>query len=177
MPAGGQRVVSANSVLGNGVNNSAVVTASTYVLAERFMSFDYHGGIGSSSRSNIPGATEVVGSGIVNDAFYFAEGTTTGNFAEYLTIENPEPYSASVAVTYLPASGAAGTTATYTVAANSRYTVNTSSAMPNQSFAMVLSCSSGFIVAERSMYFQYAGTETGGTDVIGFIPNPPVDHF
>jgi hypothetical protein len=50
--AGQQKVVIANTVLGQGVSNSATVTSDHPILAERFMSFVYHG---------IPGATDVLG--------------------------------------------------------------------------------------------------------------------
>jgi len=165
---GAQQVVNANSVLGNGVNNSAVVSSSQPILAERFMSFTYHGPVGTVSSSSIPGATDVLGATSVGQVYDFAEGYTGGSFGEYLTLQNPNATTTQVSVVYLPQSGAAPTVATYFVAAHSRYTILTNTVMPNQSFSMVV-LGSAPIVAERPMYFNYNG-DTGGSDVVGYQP-------
>ena len=170
IPAGGQQVISANAVLGSGgVNNSAHVSASLPILAERFISFTYTGPVGNSSTSSIPGASDVLGAPSPSATFLFAEGYTGGAFGEYLTIENPSATNtAHVTVTYLPANGQAPTVVTYTVAPSSRFTVFTNGVLGNQSFSMVVT-SDVSIVAERPMYFNYFGI-TGGSDVVGYQP-------
>jgi hypothetical protein len=170
LAAGAQVVVDANSVLGSaGVNNSVRVTAAQPILAERFMSFRFAGA------GPIPGATEVIGAPAPGYAAYFAEGYTGGQFSEFLTLENPDPTStAYVLVKYLPATGGAPTLRVYAVAAHSRATVYTNAEMPGQAFSMVVQ--SGMpIVAERPMYFAFNGTQTGGSDVVGYQPTdtPP----
>jgi kumamolisin len=165
---GQQRIFNAGSLLSG--NNSAHVSATAPVLAERFMSFKY--------LNQIPGASDVLGAVAPSGQFYFAEGYTGGQFSEYLTIENPNTSgTATVHVTFLPATGGAPRVQTYSVAASSRFTLNTASVMPKQSFSMEVTANIP-IVAERPMYFIYTGNQTGGTDVIGYqpagtIPAPP----
>ncbi len=163
-------IVNANSDLGSsGVNNSATVTADQPIVAERFMSFTYHGPVGvSTPSSSIPGATDVIGATQAGYWFGFAEGYSGGSFGEYLTLENPDPTNtAYVGITYLPASGAAPTTQVISIAPHSRYTLYTNNVMVGQSFSMIVE--SGLpIVAERPMYFVFSGTQTGGTDVVGY---------
>jgi len=162
---GQQVMVSANAVLGIGFNNSAHVSADQPILAERYMSFTYTG-----SGTPIPGGTDVLGAQQTSNLYYFAEGYSGGGFAEYLTVENPNPASVTLTVTFLPANGSDPTIKTYNIGATSRYTLLTNSVMPNQSFSMMVQ-SSRPVVAERPMYFNYNNSgQTGGTDVIGYAP-------
>jgi hypothetical protein len=166
LASGAQAVVDANGVLGSGgVNNSATVTASQPILAERFMSFSFAGA------SAIPGATDVIGAAAPGYITYFAEGYSGSGFSEFLTLENPDPTNtAYVLVKYLPQNGSAPTLQIVSIAPHSRATVYTNSVMPGQSFSMVVQ--SGLpIVAERPMYFNYNSSgQTGGTDVLGYQP-------
>jgi kumamolisin len=172
---GQQQVVDVNGVLGNNVNNSAHISSTVPILAERFMSFDFPGA------SSIPGATDVLGASAPSYQFYFAEGYTGVGFAEYLTIENPSAsQTAIVSVTFYPENGGAPTVRMYTIVPSSRFTLYTADVMPNQSFSMQVESNVG-IVAERPMYFNYNSSgQTGGSDIIGyqapgtlFVP-PPV---
>lgn len=173
---GQQQVVNAAAVVGTTQNNSAVVTSTGgAILAERFMSFNYTGGVGAGGgvSGGAQGATDVLGAAQPASLYEFAEGYSGGQFGEYLTLENPSASQATqVTVRYLPQSGAAPTVRNYTVAPNSRFTIFTNSVMPNQSFSMEV-LSSGPIVAERPMYFSFNvgnGAQNGGTDVIGYAP-------
>ncbi len=169
IPAGGQQVIDANAVLGANVNNSAEAQASQPILAERFISFDYTGQVGTGQSTPISGASDVLGAPSPSNLFYFAEGYSGGLFGEYLTIENPSAtQTAFVTVRYLPDNGQAPTVVTYQVAPSSRYTVFTNGVMVNLSFSMVVE-SNVPIVAERPMYFNYNGI-TGGSDVVGYQP-------
>jgi hypothetical protein len=162
--AGAQHVVDVNSVLGStGVDNSATVTASQPILAERFMSFSYVGAI--------PGATDVLGSPAPGNFGYFAEGYSGSGFSEFLTLENPDStLTANVVVIYLSQNGGAPTVQTFVVGPHSRYTIYTNAVIPGQSFSMVVR-SDVPIVAERPMYFNFANSgQTGGTDVVGYQP-------
>jgi hypothetical protein len=166
---GQQTILDASTVVGSAnVNNSAQVTADAPILAERFMSFDYLGAI--------PGASDVLGAAAPSHLFYFAEGYVSGQFSEYLTIENPDASNtASVQVTFLPADGTSPQTQIYTVAPSTRFTLNTGDVMASgKSFSMVV-VSNVAIVAERPMYFNYLNSgQTGGTDVIGYQPTAPL---
>jgi hypothetical protein len=172
LPPGQQQVVDANLILGSGgVNNSAVVTSTgATILAERVMSFDYTGPVGTVGSSNIQGASDVLGAGAPGQTFLFAEGYSGGQFGEWLTLENPGPtQSTTVTVRYLPDNGSTPTLRQYVVGPTTRFTVFTNSEMPNQSFSMAVT-STLPIVAERPMYFNYQGRQQGGSDVIGYQP-------
>jgi hypothetical protein len=151
-------------------NNSALVSATGPILAERVMSFKYTGPVGTQGGSSIPGASDVLGAATPSSLFYFAEGYTGGQFAEYLTIENPDPANtATVTVTFLPSNGGAPVVKVYAIPPNSRFTLFTNGVISNQSFSMIVE-SNVPVVAERPMYFAYNGTQTGGSDVIGYQP-------
>jgi hypothetical protein len=171
MAPGQQQIVDANALLGsNNVNNSAKVQADQPILAERFISFLYTGAVGGSNSSFIPGASDVLGAAARGNLFYFAEGYTGPQFAEYLTIENPDKFNtAYVTITFLPANGGAPIVRVYAIAPSSRFTLFTNSVLNNQSFSMVVE-SNIAITAERPMYFNFTGGQTGGSDVIGYQP-------
>jgi hypothetical protein len=171
---GQQQAVDVNADLGSGQSNSATVTSDNPILAERFMSFLYTAFVTGSNTSHIPGATDVLGAQSIGNTYQFAEGTSNANFAEYLTLQNPGASSVTVTVTYLPNNAGSPTVKTYSVGAHSRATVQTWQDMgSNQSYSMVVTVPSpSVIVAERPMYFDYAGVDTGGSDVIGYQPVP-----
>jgi hypothetical protein len=151
-------------------NNSAQVSATSPILAERFISFKYTGAVGGSNSSSIPGASDVLGATTPSNLFYFAEGYTGSGFGEYLTIENPDPTNtATVIVTFLPSNGGPAIVQVYTIAPSSRFTLFTNSVLPNQSISLAVE-SNIAIVAERPMYFVFNGSQTGGSDVVGYQP-------
>ncbi|HZU70223.1 MAG TPA: S53 family peptidase [Ktedonobacteraceae bacterium] len=105
--------------------------------------------------------------------WYFAEGSVGGSFQEFLTLENPNTsQAATVSVTYLFQSRSS-VTITHTVPASSRFTVNVNSDLnippsaSHQSISAVVQVTSGpAIIAERPMYFNFQGIQSG-TDVLG----------
>ncbi len=106
---------------------------------------------------------------VISDAstFYFAEGTTRTNFQEYLCLGNSGNQAASAQVTYLFSDGTTKD-ASYTVPANSRYTVDVNSVVGlNKELSLKVLSDSPNLVAERPMYFNYNGTWTGGHDAVG----------
>ncbi len=140
--------------------------------------------IGDANADNAPvGVPVTVVLANISKQWYFAEGHTGDNFAEYLTLENPGSGVANVTVTYLLGLDQQGhtqppLTKVYAVPANSRQTVvvnqevGTATTGIAQDVSMVLS-SDQPIVAERPMYFTYNGLQAqaglipGGTDVVG----------
>jgi photosystem II stability/assembly factor-like uncharacterized protein len=97
--------------------------------------------------------------------WYFAEGTTNTGFNEYLTVANPGTAAAHVQVQYLLGLGAP-IVKSYIVAAHTRFTANVNSEIgAGKNVAMVVT-SDQPIVAERPMYFDYAGVASG-SDVLG----------
>lgn len=115
--------------------------------------------------------------GPVSKTWYFAEGRVGAGFKEYLTLGNPDPLNdCSVNIQYLIEGGNA-VTKTVTVAHASRLTesVNgdlnvpsTQSAGVSVSTVVTVNASStcNGIVAERPMYFNYHGINSG-SDVVG----------
>jgi hypothetical protein len=100
-------------------------------------------------------------------AFYFAEGTTRTNFQEYLCLGNSGDQAAIASVTYIFTDGTTKD-ASYTVPANSRYTVDVNSVVgPNKDLSLKVLADSPDLVAERPMYFNYNGQWTGGSDAVG----------
>jgi streptogramin lyase len=109
---------------------------------------------------------------IVPSSFYFAEGTTRSNFAEYLCIGNPTDSAATANVTYMFSDSTTKDTS-YTVPGNSRFTVSVNSEVgPEKDVSIRILSSTPNLVAERPMYFNYNGRWTGGSDALGAVsPN------
>ena len=114
-----------------------------------------------------PGGSVVTGS-----SFYFAEGYTGRNFAEYLCVANPNVAAATAHVKYLFVDGTSRE-ADYPVPGQSRITVFVNDVVGrNREVSMVVQSTTSNLVAERPMYFDYNGAPgdlnwTGGHDVIG----------
>ena len=101
-----------------------------------------------------------------------AEGSTGSFFATFVLLANPTSTAATVRGTYLLSSGAP-IVKTYTVAANSRRTLNVAdehASLANASVSIKFESTNAVpIVAERPLYFRtpLTGTGGGGTDVVG----------
>jgi hypothetical protein len=106
--------------------------------------------------------------------WYFAEGYTANGFDEYLTIQNPNPQTAALTITYYFDSGAP-ITRTLSVAGNQRATVNVHDAGQvgrNRTVSAKVESTNGIgVLVERPMYFTYTGagpgTVNGGHTAIG----------
>ncbi len=154
---------------------SAEITSAGPIVADRLMYFHY-------GPAHYSGGTETVGeAGPASHSVYaFAEGYTTNTFQEYLTLQNPTNADETVAVTLFAD--------TYVmqqqviVKAHSRQTTGINSLvvpiaqaydnMGGNSYSVSLSVqalgANAKIVAERPMYFDFAGSDQGGTDVLGY---------
>jgi len=136
---------------------SAKVEGDRLIVAERPMYFDFRGW---------QGGHDAVGALNTSRLWYFAEGTTRGGFAEYLTIQNPADRDATVDVTYVLDDGST-ITEPVDVGARSRATVDVNAVVgEGRDVSMVVECDDVAIVAERPMYFNYNGW-TGGHNVMG----------
>jgi kumamolisin len=148
---------------------SAEITSDVPVVAQRQEYFRFNG--------NIPGGTDVIGKpGPAQTIYSFAEGYTATGFNEFLTLQNPNTTSEKVAVTLYLAHSIIAQRAV-TVGAQTRVTVNINSLVvpiaqsnPAAGYEVSLAVwtTSGTIVAERPMYFNYHNAAWGGTDVVGF---------
>src|SRR6266487_991121 len=130
-------------------------------------------------------------SGPVSKVWYFAEGRAGAGFKEFLTLGNPTANACQVTITYLtqPDRGTGGTkTISVSVPASKRVTewvdgdLGTSANGPGISDAATVSvnntatptCSG--IVAERPMYFNALGTNSG-SDVVGITHTGTTFYF
>lgn len=118
----------------------------------------------SGAPSNADQTVKVVPSA---SSFYFAEGYTGNNFEEYLCIGNPNNKAATALVTYIFSDGTSKD-ASYSIPANTRFTVRVNDAIgPDKEVSIRVLSESANLVAERPMYFNYQGQWTGGHDVVG----------
>ena len=119
--------------------------------------------------------------GPISTTWYFAEGRVGGGFKEWLSLENPNSIACSVTIQYLAQPDGRpnfSTSVSVNVAATSRMTewvdgdLGTSPSGPGISDAAIVSVNTAVtpscpgIVAERPMYFNALGTNSG-SDVIG----------
>ena len=144
--------------VGTGQDVSTFIESDQPVVAERPMYFDYLGKWDGGHDSL--GAT-----GFATD-WYFAEGTTRDDFTTYFAVANPGTQSATVEMTYLLGSGAP-VTKTHTVRPRSRFTIDVAADVGRGRDVAALLRSSLPVVAERPMYFDYAGKWDGGHDSLG----------
>jgi len=163
-----QAIVPTNGLAGVGAMHGARVTASQPIIADRVISAHYHGTLGTSPTIYlVDGATDSTGTattGQASQAYYFAEGYTGGKSAEFLELANPNASAtATVTVSYLPSAGGPPLVRVYTLAAHSRMTIDTRTAMNGTSFSMAVLANQP-IVAERTMVFIY-GLPSGSTTI------------
>jgi len=105
-------------------------------------------------------------SGIGQNTWYFAEGTTRAGFEEWLCVLNPEGAEAQVEFTFLMTGGQTQQ-ATFTVPASSRFSLNVASIVGQDKDVAAIISSPRSIFAERAMYFNYQGRWPGGSDAKG----------
>jgi hypothetical protein len=148
---------------------SAEITSDSPIVAQRQEYFRFNGAV--------PGGTDVIGEpGPAKTIYSFAEGYTATGFNEFLTLQNPTTTTQQVAVT-LYMSNSIISQQIVVVGAQTRVTLNINSyVVPiaqsnpavNYEVSMSVWSTSGIIVAERPMYFNFHNTAWGGTDVVGF---------
>jgi len=163
--------------LGRGKAHATRVETTVPTIVERPMYFLYNGPSirGVDGGHNVMGATSLLTTG---RSVVMAEGYTGAGFEQYLTFQNPNPTAATVQVTYLLAAGGTAGPFTVTLPPSQRMTIPVHRAGdpsgaglgPGQTFATRIDVVDGGtdgILAERVMYFRYAGTATGGTSAFG----------
>ena len=159
MAATSRETINVNAAVGPGRDVSAMVVSDQPMIAERPMYFNY-GGVCSGGHTQ-------VGSPAPNTEWLFAEGTTRktageGSFEEWLSMMNPGDSDAQVTLTYMFPGG--GTQVSHkSVRARSRETVLVNDEVGNDKDVSVQVESTQPMIAERSMYFNYANRITGGS--------------
>ncbi len=143
---------------------SIKLQSSLPVVAERPMYFNYQG--------MWKGGHDVMATAAAHTSWYFAEGTTQGNFDEYITLQNPGNAQANVTITYYRASGGS-IPISHVVPPHARATVTVFDAteLSRPSDHSTLVTSDQPIIAERPMYFVYDPLNLGwdgGHCVMGY---------
>ena len=164
VPLESRFTVNVKDVLGEGVDNSALVetTNAVNIVVERPMYFNY--------RSIWTGGHDVVGTNAPRDTWYFAEGTTRAGFEEWLCLQNPNGVPVEALVTYMLGDGT-NFLKTVVLPATSRVTIYVNNELYGEHDVSVRveSADGSDIVVERPMYFSYGGGGwTGGSDVLGY---------
>jgi photosystem II stability/assembly factor-like uncharacterized protein len=153
----------ANGDVGPDQDVSVHVHCDQGVVVERPMYFNYHG--------KWDGGHIVMGTDCPKYQWYFAEGSTQPGFEEWLAVQNSNSQQASITVNFLKSDGTQQSE-NYTVGANSRWTLDVSSAVGIGVDSSIVITSGMPVVAERPIYFCYkegdpAYNWTGGHDVVG----------
>jgi exo-beta-1,3-glucanase (GH17 family) len=158
-------VIDVNKEVGNNKEVSMIVSSSTKDLSvERSMYFEY----GDNKWS---GGHSVSGAISPSCTWHFAEGYTGQNFEEWVCVLNTSSYETGLIFVFQTQEVGEIVKTGFTAPANSRSTFNINAILGND-FQTSLRLESDIpIVAERSMYFGYLGTDNnycdGGSCVMG----------
>ena len=98
--------------------------------------------------------------------WYFAEGYTGPGFEEFLCVLNPNDTDVEIKVTYYLENLEDNFSKVYSIPAHQRFTLSVNGEVPDRNVSLRVA-SSGRVICERPMYFNYRGAWTGGHDVIG----------
>jgi hypothetical protein len=169
VPAKSRVTVNVNSEVGTGreVSIQLQSTASNLVV-ERSMYFDY----ARDGSVSWTGGHDVLGASAPANTWYFAEGCTRAGFDQYVCVLNPGDTDANLTFNFQTAQADSEIVKTgYSVPAHSRGTFKVNDILgPDFDNSLRLE-SSQPVVAERPMYFDYAGVNnrdwTGGHCVMG----------
>jgi P pilus assembly chaperone PapD len=146
--------ISVNQDAGADIEVSTAISADQPILVERPMYFAYQG--------SMDGGHIVMGSPYLAQDWYLAEGATFDPFTEYITIQNPNPAAATVAVAYYTPGGVP-ITRNHNIPAGSRYTINAGADSGVASDLSAYLHANLPILVERPMYFNmlYGGLPGG----------------
>jgi hypothetical protein len=166
--------VSANNTFSGATSEVAAEVTSDVntIVAQRQIYTVYSSSDGWASQ----GVTDAFGASSAKTNYAFAEGFTSRGFNEWLLLQNPSTAAGSITATLTNMLGHA-LTLNFTVAANSRYTVNITSLVRSHlvnsgedarayAVSMTVQSSTPF-VAERTMFWSAFGTQ-GGESVVGY---------
>ena len=168
--ANSRATVNVNNVVGAEREVSMTVTSdSANLVAERPQYFNYQG----PNQRNWKGGSDVVGYSPGADSaqnWYFAEGTTRGEFEEWITVLNPGSQVANLTFRYM-VEGEGETVKAETVGANTRATFSAANHVGLEKNVSLHLESDQNVVAERPIYFNYQGLAQrnwqGGHCVVG----------
>lgn len=151
VPPRSRQTVDVNVGAGAEKDVSMALSANRPIVAERVMYFTYPGSIMGGKPSGVHNCT---GAEAGATSWYFAEGTTRGNFNEWLCLMNPTSHDTTATIQYMKAAGPVQTVEK-ALKANSRTTVDVNADVGADQDVSALVTSREPIVAERPMYFQF----------------------
>ena len=163
VPRESRVTIDVNAAAGTGREVSIEVrSAEPGLTVERPMYFDY--------MDRWSGGSDVFGASSPAKEWYFAEGTTLSGFDQYVTVLNPGQAAADLRFHYMK-EGEGEKVVQGRVEARSRSTFVTREQVGDGKNVSLFLESSADIVAERSVYFDYkglnSGSWTGGDSVMG----------
>jgi subtilisin family serine protease/streptogramin lyase len=148
---------------------STVIESDAAVIVDRTM-FWGAGGYGAHAETS---------SAAPSTTWYLAEGSTSGDFALFYLLQNPNPRPTTATITYLRPSGLPPLVRSYDLAANSRTTVAVDEQGPELSSTDVSAVvtASDSIIVERAMYLSRPGEPfSAGHGSIG-VTEPAASWF
>jgi hypothetical protein len=99
-------------------------------------------------------------------AFMLPDGQTSAGFETWTLVENPNPSSVTIRITYLPQGGGKSVSFTDEILKDSRRSYNMADKLPEGRASILVQSLDGArpVMVERSMYMNSRGA---GTDTIG----------
>lgn len=166
--------------------SAEVKSTGANIVVQRELYFSYNHTTSDGQALHAQGGTDVVGqvaSGAYT-SYSFAEGYSKTGYNEWLTVQNPTGSTETIYITMVNGYGR-NKTLSFQVAANSRFTLDISSAVLQNlvqsgddhrgyevSMTVQTLNNGGAFLAERPMYWNTSGYVTqGGSDVIGYVGN------
>ncbi len=153
IPARSRVQVNVNNALTQ-MQHATVITASVPIVAERQDFFT------TNLNGPITGSTITMGSPTLHKSWFLAHGDTTNGHAEYIALANPNATTAHISVVYYQSSGTP-IVKTYTLAPNSRMTINLNSDVGANKSVGIAIYSSEPVAMEQVTFFNVNGV-TGG---------------
>jgi hypothetical protein len=151
VPANSRTTIDVNAVVGPDREVSAKVTADRPIVAERPIYFSYNG--------VWAGGHDSVGATTASGKWYFAEGYTGAGFDEYICVLNPGGTQADLTFRFQTQEEGEKVVSGLSVGPHSRASFRVNDLLGGGSYQTSLKLeSSQPVVAERPMYFSYAGT-------------------
>jgi len=164
VPGNARVTENVNAIVGPDKEVSIKCESADPFLAERPMYFDYEG--------KWTGGHDAVGATSPSLSWFFAEGYTGSGFDEWICVLNPGDLPANLTFRFQTQEEGEKKVEGLSVAAHSRGSFKANQLLENKSYQTSLKLESDRpVVAERPMYFSYAGTGnygwTGGSCVMG----------
>jgi len=166
VPPHSRLTIDVNAVVGTGKEVSIKCQADYPFVSERPMYFNYTGGGGQWT-----GGHDAVGASLPAKTWYFAEGYTGPGFEEWICVLNPADTKADLTFVFQTQEEGEKRLSGFSVPPNSRRSFKANELLGGAYQTSLTLESTAPVVAERSMYFSYQGTNswnwTGGHCVMG----------